>query len=115
MTLTLALTLTLTLTRCVHLRRSADATAACDALHRAAAEAEPPAWLLTALRRGLSCAQGWDEVALNLRHLHAAHATAHLAPPPMEVRMVRVRLRARVRFRLRVRVPPYLGFAKRDP
>ena len=69
----------------MHLRRSADATAACDALHRAAAEAEPPAWLLTALRRGLSCAQGWDEVALNLRHLHAAHATAHLAPPPMEV------------------------------
>ena len=47
---------------CVHLRRSAKARAACGAHHRAAATAEAPAWLLAALRGGLSCAQSWEEV-----------------------------------------------------
>ena len=47
---------------CVHLRRSAKARAACGAHHRAAATAEAPAWVLAALRGGLSCAQSWDEV-----------------------------------------------------
>ena len=47
---------------CVHLRRSAKARAACGAHHRAAATAEATAWVLAALRGGLSCAQSWDEV-----------------------------------------------------
>ena len=47
---------------CVHLRRSAEARTVCDMHHHAAATAEAPAWVLAALRGGLSCAQSWEEV-----------------------------------------------------